>query len=315
MEKAVARSCVRFSRFERHLGTAQSEGQPQLTAGDAKRRELWVWLAKVFIGVLMSATSTSSAEVAIPKPIRWLLNGPGLAAIASDAEASRLLDNTYPFVMTGSNVDAIPPRWHAVPFASFTSFRSMTSAFERGALPRDIKGIMYDNEAWRFTPEEEQKDPARYERFAADLVHPRGLLFLTAPAVDLVTVLAPRSDERRYDSYLKLGIATIAARYADVFVIQAQGSERNIRVYTDFVGQAAAQARSANPNVIVLAGISTNPSGQRVTADHILGAIAATRDSVDGYWFNIPQPSDYCPRCSEFRPDIAAEVLRRLGGS
>jgi hypothetical protein len=100
-----------------------------------------------------------------------------------------------------------------------------------------------------------------------------------------------------------------------VFVIQAQGSERNIRVYTDFVGQAAAQARSANPNVIVLAGISTNPSGQRVTADHILGAIAATRDSVDGYWFNIPQPSDYCPRCSEFRPDIATEVLRRLGAS
>jgi hypothetical protein len=109
-----------------------------------------------------------------------------------------------------------------------------------------------------------------------------------------------------------LGIATTAARDADVFVIQAQGSERNIPHYAGFVGQAAAQTRTANPKVIVLAGISTNPSGQRVTAAQILGAIAATRNSVDGYWFNIPQPPEYCPRCNEFRPDTVLEVLRRL---
>jgi hypothetical protein len=62
-------------------------------------------------------------------------------------------------------------------------------------------------------------------------------LFLTAPAVDLVTLLAPESDERRYDSYLRLGIVADAARYADVIDIQAQGSERNTRVYADFVGR------------------------------------------------------------------------------
>jgi hypothetical protein len=49
-----------------------------------------------------------------------------------------------------------------------------------------------------------------------------------------------------------------------------------------------------------------------VTANDILRAIAATRDSVDGYWFNIPSPSQYCPSCNDFRPDIAIEVLRRL---
>ena len=62
----------------------------------------------------------------------------------------------------------------------------------------------------------------------------------------------------------------------------------------------------------MLAGISTQPIGQQVTADDILGAIAATRDVVDGYWFNIPQPSQYSPRATEFRPDIAIDVLRRL---
>ena len=302
-------------RMIRHVVAAQSERGPLLMPNGAEYRTRWACVAIMSIGVLAFAISTSTAEVAMLDPIRWLLNGPGVAAIASDAEASRVLDNTYPFVMRGSNVDTIPPKWRAIPFASFTSFRAMTAALQHGALPPGTKGVMYDNEKWRFTPDQEQRDPARYEKFAADLVHAHGLLFLTAPAVDLVTVLAPGSDQRRYDSYLNLGIATVAARNADVFVIQAQGSERNIPYYASFVGRAAAQARSANPKVIVLAGISTNPSGQRVTADQILGAIAATRDSVDGYWFNIPQPSEYCPRCNEFRPDIAADVLRRLAAT
>ena len=92
-----------------------------------------------------------------------------------------------------------------------------------------------------------------------------GLLFLTAPGVDLVTVLAPENRTTPYDAYLRLGIAADAARYADVVDIQAQGSERDTTFYANFVVQAAAQARQANPNVLVLAGISTNPSGQQVT--------------------------------------------------
>jgi hypothetical protein len=274
-----------------------------------------VVVAMVFIGALMSAVSTHSARATAPKPIRWLLHGPGIAAIAADAEASRLLDNSQPFVMTGGNVAAIPPGWNAIPFASFTSFRAIKRALERGALAPAVKGVMYDNEKWRFTPKEEQQNPARYEQLAADLVHAHGLLFLTAPAVNLVAVLAPESDHRHYDSYLRLGIVADAARNADVIDIQAQGSERNTRVYADFVKQAAMQARQANPNVLVLAGISTNPSGQRVTANDILRAIAATRDSVDGYWFNIPRSSEYCPRCNDFRPDIAIEVVHRLAVS
>jgi len=52
-----------------------------------------------------------------------------------------------------------------------------------------------------------------------------------------------------------------------------------------------------------------------VTADDLLRAIRATRELVDGYWFNIPRPSPYCPACTEFRPDIAVEVLRLVAGS
>ena len=265
------------------------------------------------MGVLMSVVSAQSAPAADKKPIRWLLAGQGIAAIAADAEASGLLDKSRPFVRQSRKITSVlPPSWDAVPFETFASFRTMQSVLGRGTLDPSLKAIMYDNEKWKFTPEEEQRDPARYEKLAADLVHQHGLMFLAAPAVDLIGVLEPGSRGKRYDAYLQLGIAGDAARYADVIDIQAQSAERDAEAYAHFVLQAAAQARRANPKVLVLAGVSTNPNGQRVTANDILGAITATRDSVDGYWLNIPRPSEYCPGCTEFRPDIAVEVLRRL---
>jgi len=269
-------------------------------------------LAIVWGVAFMAAGSIDQALAIQDKPILWLFHGPGVAAIAEDAEASRLLDNTRPFIMKGRHVASVPPGWNAILFASFTNFSAIRNALETGKLGPDVKGVMYDYERWRFTPEEEQRNPAAYIKRAADLVHAQGLLFLTAPAVNLVTVMAPADRSRHYDTYLRLGMAADAARYADVFDIQAQGSERNPKFYANFVREAAAQARQANPKVVVLAGISTQPSGQQVTADDILRAIAATRDIVDGYWFNIPGPSEYCPRCTEFRPDIAIDVLRRL---
>jgi hypothetical protein len=271
-------------------------------------------LALVAILIVAGPMSIHHAQAATRKPIRWLLNGPGIAAIAADAAASHLLVNTEPFVMLGPRVPAIPPDWNAVPFRSFTQFAAIRNALAMGGLGPQVRGIMYDYERWRFTPEEEQRSPAGYVKQAADLAHAQGLLLLTAPAVNLVTVMAPEDGGKRYDAYLRLGIAADAARYADVFDIQAQGSERNIELYANFVRQAAIQARQANPKVVVLAGISTQPGGQQVTANDILRAVAATRDFVDGYWFNIPQPSEYCPGCTEFRPDIAIEVLRRLAG-
>ena len=249
------------------------------------------------------------------KALRWLFAGRGVVAMASDADASRLLDGARPFVMSGRPVKEVPSGWGAVPLRSFKSFDGIRDALETSALGPDVKGIMYDYEKWRFTPAEEQQNPARQLKQAGDLVHAQGLLFLTAPAVDLVTVLAPDGDRKRQDdTYLRLGLAADAARYADVFDIQSQRFERDTERYARFVRQAAAQAREANPKVLVLAGVSTQPSGQHVTADDILRAINATREFVDGYWFNIPEPSEYSPAVTEFRPDIAADVLRQLAG-
>jgi hypothetical protein len=272
------------------------------------------FLAVICLGAAMFASLTRSARAAAPGPIRWLLAGPGVAAIAANPEASRLLDKTSPFVAMGRDT-VLPSGWEAVPYVSFKSAAAIEAALDSGQIGPQVQGIMYDNEAWPFTPVKEQRNPARYEKKAADLAHGNGLLFFAAPAVDLVGVLAPDRAGNRYELYLALGLAADAARYADIVDIQAQGAERDTQLYANFVGAAAAQARQANPKVVVLAGVSTNPNGQHVTADDILRAIAATREVVDGYWLNIPRRGIYCPRCNDFRPDIAIEVLRRLAGS
>jgi hypothetical protein len=251
---------------------------------------------------------------AAPRPPRWLLAGPGINAIAGDPEASALLYKTRPFLALGRNT-VIPPAWDAVPYVSFKSVAAIEEALAGGGFAPPVRGIMYDNESWPFTPAQEQRNPALYEKLAADLAHRRGLLFLAAPAVDLVSVLAPSRRADRWDAYLGLGIAADAARHADIFDIQAQGAEHDTRLYADFVRAAAAQARQANPRVMILAGVSTNPNGRRVDAEDILRAIAATREIVDGYWLNIPRPGVHCPRCNDYRPDIAIEVLHRLAAS
>jgi len=262
----------------------------------------------------MSAVSINRAHAIVAKPMRWLFAGPGVvAAIAADTEASRSLDNTRPFIVGRGHVPGIPPSWNAVRLVSLKSVSEIRSALKMGSLDPEVRGVMYDYEKWQFTPEEEQRNPARYVKQAADLVHARGLLFLTAPAVNLVTVMAPEEDRSRlHDAYLRLGIAADAARHADVVEIQAQRFESDTELYANFVRQAAAQARDANPKVVVLAGISTQPFGPRITADDIFRAITATREFVDGYWFNVPRPSAYSPHATEFRPDIAIDVLRRL---
>lgn len=259
------------------------------------------------------AANVTLAGAQSDKPLHWIINGPALATFVSDPTAVRFFANVKPFVIQRrENPVALPASWKAVVVQVFPSYSAMRKAFESGSVGANVRAILYDNEAWQFTPVEEQRNFATYNEEAAALVHHHGMLFISTPATDLVRVLAPKSSGKRYDTFLQLGIIAAAAHYADVVDIQAQGSEMGVARYASFVRAAAAQARASNPNVEVLAGISTNPSGNRVDADIILRAIYATRDAVDGYWFNVPQPSAYCPSCSDFRPDMAIEVLGRL---
>ena len=269
--------------------------------------------------LLLSAcgTAESGNQTAAPKSSRmytWMIADSALQRL-EQADASGTLAKTYfdtaDTYLMGASSASIPAQWQSTLTAVFSSFADLQKAFALHKIPRSVKAIVYDNEAWSFTPTQEQQHPELYDRLAAELVHQYHLIFIATPATNLAQIINPVSGNR-YENFLHLGIAGEAARYADVYEIQAQGSEMNTAVYATFVKQAVAQARAANPHIRVLAGLSTNPSGHQVTGEDLYRAVVATQDSVSGYWLNIPMGGSRCPKCGTSHPQVAVDFLKKL---
>ena len=193
----------------------------------------------------------------------------------------------------------------------FDSAAALESAVRGNLLPASTYAVLYDPEVWAFTPVAEQEHPVAAAAQAAATAHARGLRFIVAPALNLVKALSPRSHGGRDVRFLALRILGRMARHADVIDLQAQSLERNHGAYRAFVVGAAAQAHAGNPDVRVLAGLSTNPPGARVAVSELRGDIAATRSSLDGYWLNVPGRGARCPTCNAPQPQIAIGLTLR----
>jgi hypothetical protein len=283
---------------------------------------LLCWLmALCLVAFLLAAcinqgSSLSSATSLTPSPHKyiWLISNAALRLLEqtdpSGTLAKTYFDNPDTYLL-GASTTGEPPDWLSVPTISFTSYATLQRAFEREMISPMVKAVVYDNESWRFTPVQEQRDPALYYRLAAQLVHQHHLLFIATPATDLVQLQAS-TQGTIYQRFLQLGFVAAAARYADIYEIQAQGSEMNLEQYKTFVKEAVMQAKAANPHVEVLAGLSTNPDGKKVTADELYRAVLATQDTVSGYWLNIPSGGAYCPGCGKPQVQVAISFLKEL---
>ncbi len=248
------------------------------------------------------------------RPMSWVLTLGELGRLRAldPALAARLFDTPETFALSagGSSAGRFDRAMRTV---SFGDENALARAADEGRLGPGARAVIYDDEHWSLTPLAQQLHPALYYRRAVEVAHRHGLLLIATPAADLVSVLAPGTPKgRKYAEFLKLGIAAAAARYADVYDIQAQGSEAALATYVGFVRAAAAQARDANPIVEVLAGIATNPSGQRETAAVMLRAVLATRSLVSGYWLNDGTHSQECPKCTGPYTQVAIAFLRQL---
>jgi hypothetical protein len=269
--------------------------------------------ALVALGLWQGAASASAT--AAPAPPRWIISqtAVGLLGQAGLAKAQlQTLFGSNRAYLTGATT--APPVSGALRTVTFTSYQTMEKRLSGPGLPAGTAAVLYDNEAWSLTPAAEQRDPAKYEELAAKLAHAHHLLLVSTPAVDLTDVLAPTESDH-FAAYLRLGLAASAARYADAIDIQAQGSETNLSRFSSFVKEAAAQARAANRRVIVLAGISTNPSGQHVSSAQFTSAYNGVRAYVNGYWLNIPAQGTACPKCGTPQPKVAVPVLQMLARS
>ncbi|WP_225731407.1 MULTISPECIES: hypothetical protein [unclassified Nocardia] len=261
----------------------------------------------LLLAVSLLCTGCGTAAPSARRP-RWLISTTALDLLAGAGlrpdERTALFDTPDTYLIHGA--DASTGYGNAVRTQTFTSAETLRGALDHGIDPA-VRAVLYDNENWSLTPSDEQRHPADATARAAAAAHAHQLPLIATPATDLTRVLAP--GEPSYPAYLRLGIA---AASADVIDIQAQGSEADTAKFADFVRRAAAQARQRNPHVVVLAGLSTNPSGQRVTTDQLRQAVAATRSFVDGYWLNIPAEGTACPRCGTPRPEVAVPLLREL---
>jgi len=248
-------------------------------------------------------------------PRHWLLSTAAVRLLGqagmTPQQLGTVFDTPGTFLIRGGATGAdTEPAWHSQWTLTFPSVAALSGALNGPRLDPRARAVIYDNEQWAMTPPAEQHDPARAEAQAAALAHAHHLQLIATPATNLARVLAPGQPVE--PAYLRLGIAGDAARYADVIDIQAQGSETNTAAFAGFVTAAAAQARAANPHVIVLAGISTNPTGHQVSAEQMRAAITATAGTVDGYWLNIPAGGPSCPRCGQPQPQVAVAALHAL---
>jgi hypothetical protein len=183
------------------------------------------------------------------------------------------------------------------------------AGFERdvraGALPSDLRVAMYDPERWKHTPVEEQRHPVpAIERFVARC-RELGLVSMVTPYPRLVTVrgaaFRAREGESEEDAYVRSGIVRAAAT-AHVCETQAQRLQDDPDAYRAFVAATAEQARTANPDVVLLSGLSTSP-GFAATPDMLFEAFESVRDLVDGHYVSLSKGR---------HPEVMTAFLRRV---
>lgn len=207
-----------------------------------------------------------------------------------ERQAARAFDSPNTLIQNSPPLtrEPAPAGWQSTSTERWASFARFAADVRGDQVPGYVKAVHYDNEAWAETPVGEQRHPGSYERRFCGLAHSHGWSCLTGPGQDLCGVLAHPAHERYAQCYLHLALAAKAARYADIVDIQAQALEaRGARAYASFVGRAAAQARAANPEVMVLANLAPSPGAATISPSTMFACAHAVLPHVDGFYTTV----------------------------
>jgi hypothetical protein len=235
-------------------------------------------------------------------PRVWVVQGGWYNQLRDRAPAlSRGLFATEDAVILGAIPGSSRPI-RAFAYASYTQFaESLSTSPEWFA---DVDTVMYDPERWAATPLYEQQEPGTYFRLFSELARSQGFRVIITPHQSLMSVPGGRCTANRGEAetnaYLRCEIAAQAAVFADVVETQAQGMQDRVQDYRAFVEATAAQARAANPDIEVIAGLSVRPELHEGT---LLDAWDSVRDLVDGYYLSIKNNAQV---------DKAVSFLRQL---
>lgn len=283
-----------------------------------QQRDKWQISIFVFFCFFLApfpALAQAQAFRSVPscRGLRWIVNSGSLKASQPEFPLElqrKYFDSPCTFLVMPPNAPRDYQDWRAVRTRTITSLANVDGA----VADPSVRALLYDGEAWEMTPRQEQTRPAEAACRAAEVAHAHGMMAIATPAINLIRFLDPASARggKRFAAFEKTNLAGRIAKCVDVYEIQAQGTEKDTAKFQQFVTTEAEQARAANPAVIVLAGISTNPSGQHVTSEQLFKAVQSVRDVVDGFWLNIPAGGKYCPQCGVPQPKVAVRLLEML---
>lgn len=217
--------------------------------------------------------------------------------VARDGHLTQTFAHRVTYVTTSDA--GPPPAVHGLagtvmPTRIYRSYAAFTADLAAGQVSRRVRAVMYDPEKWAATPLPEQLDPRMYMAQFSRLARAHDLLPILAPARDLVLVhgssCEKHAGENLNQAYVRCGLGT-EVRQAGALVIQSQASQFDVATFRNFVAQVAAQARSVNARVTVLAQVATAPLGQEASLSQLLAAVNSVARIADGFSVNI-RPSD-----------------------
>jgi hypothetical protein len=184
-------------------------------------------------------------------------------------------------------------------WASLEAFRADLAA---GLVPPEVRIAMYDPEAWEHTPYEEQLDPVGAMAEFAALAREYGYRVLMTPHPGLAAVpgaaCTKAPEESVIAAFMRCRLPAAAARHADVLDLQLQSLQQDPIAYREAVIAAAGQARDVNPDIEVLAHLTTALAPQ---ATVLYAAWRSAGPWVDGYYMGVPNGR---------RVDVAVRFLR-----
>jgi hypothetical protein len=256
-------------------------------------------LVVVIAGLVLPDLTRHRLPRTAPLGQTWVATAKTVGSIAADdpTVARLFFGGPNSYVLTGG--------WAAARASmAWASERMFARDLAAGTIPPNVTVAMYDPEGWPQTPLEERQHPAAAMQAFAELARRAGYTVVITPYVSLVDVdgadCVRARGETLAQAFLRCGFLRRAAQLADVVEIQAQYLEAEPAECRLMVLRAAAQARAANPDVVVVAGLSTRYA---LDGQSLLDAWDAVSDIVDGHYMAVPDG---------FRPDIAASFLRAL---
>jgi endoglucanase len=245
------------------------------------------------------AQATAAAPVnGLDGPASWIVSGSGAQRLlAASAGAAQLLFNSPNAFVTGTGAADTSQLGlqNAVPTATFTNEASLAAAINTNTLPPGTVAVQYAPSS-PVTPRNQLTDPINAFLQAGLVAHAHGLLLIGAPSLNVVNATAPHLKAiKRTSKFLQARIAAAAARYSDVYVIQAQTLERTPSRFSAFVRQTAAQAVNAHASVEILTEIRSGAGAHGPTTPMLERDLSGAGSAVSGYELIDPSAADVTP--------------------